>query len=65
MFIKLTSMAGNESYINFDKVFSITPKPYGSLLYMEEKTGMIMSYEVKDKAEDIVKLANRCSVVAL
>ena len=33
MFIKLTSMAGNESYINFDKVFSITPKPYGSLLY--------------------------------
>lgn len=58
MFIKLTSMAGNESYINFDKVFSITPKPYGSLLYMEEKTGMIMYYEVKDKAEDIVALAN-------
>lgn len=21
-------MAGNESYINFDKVFSITPKPF-------------------------------------
>ena len=65
MFIKLTSMAGNESYINFDKVFSITPKPYGSLLYMEEKTGMIMSYEVKDKAEDIVKLANNRQVIAL
>lgn len=58
MFVKLTSMAGNESYINFDKVFSITPKPYGSLLYMEEKTGMIMSYEVKDKAEDIVAILN-------
>ena len=62
MFIKLTSMTGNESYINFDKVFSITPKPYGSLLYMEEKTGMIMSYEVKDKAEDIVALLNGCGV---
>ena len=62
MFIKLTSVAGNESYINFDKVFSITPKPYGSLLYMEEKTGMIMSYEVKDKAEDIVSILNGCGV---
>lgn len=62
MFIKLTSMAGNESYINFDKVFSITPKPYGSLLYMEEKSGMIMSYEVKDKAEDIVSILNGCGV---
>ena len=60
MFIKLTSMAGNESYINFDKVFSITPKPYGAILCVEEKTGIITSYQVKDKAEDIVAILNGC-----
>lgn len=58
MFIKLTSMAGNESYFNFDRVLSIVPKPYGSLLYVEIYPKMVTTYEVKNRAEDIVAVAN-------
>ncbi len=59
MFIKLKSLANNEAYFNFDKVLSIVPRPHGgSLLYIEKSPNVVMTYEVHNRAEDIVAIAN-------
>ncbi len=54
--------SGKEAYINFDYVMSIVQEKDRTVLIVNGNKG---TNEITEKAEDIVKLVNRCSVVAL